>query len=145
MANTHCYFGIENLNLTAQQKNTLIAGLQELGQNNSGDKPNEKNHWRIRPDNNAVMFEALFDSEALTIAAIKARLATIFNVAVGTISHSTSQQSVGLVVTFTHSAQQKLRMVCFGMSGGQWPEWSVSNQAARDYLIANSAAWESAT
>lgn len=142
MANIHLYFGIENLNLTAPQKATFIEALQGLGQNNSGDKPNEKNHWRVRLDNDAVIFEALFSEDNLTIAAIKQRLATIFGVAVGTISHSTSQNATyGLIVTFIHSAQNKVRMVAFGNNGSAWGTWAQSNQAVRDYLAANAAAW----
>jgi hypothetical protein len=142
MANVHLYFGIENLNLTAPQKATFIEALQGLGQNNSGDKPNEKNHWRVRLDNDAVIFEALFDESNLTIAAIKARLATIFGVAVGTISHSTSQNATyGLIVTFPHSAQNKTRMVAFGNNGSAWGTIAQSRAAAQAYLAANAAAW----
>lgn len=141
MANIKCYFGIENLNLTNGQRNTLVAELQSLGENNNGFAPNERNHWRIRLDNNAAIFEALFNENHLTIAAIKSRLATIFGVAVGTISHSTSQVSYGLVVTFTHSAQQKMRLVAFGHNGSAWGTWAESNAAVRAYLTANAAAW----
>lgn len=145
MANIRCYFGIENLNLTTGQKNTLITGLQALGQNNSGNLPNEKNHWRIRPDNNAVIFEALFNEDNLSIDAIKARLAAIFSVAVGTITHSTNQTAYGLVVNFVHGGQNKIRSIAFGMTGGVWPSWSDSNAAARAYLTANAAQWETGT
>jgi hypothetical protein len=140
MANIRCYFGIENINLTNPQRLTLITGLQALGDNTSAN-PCNRNHWRIRTDNNAVIFEALFDEDNLTIDAIKQRLATIFGVAVGTISHSTSQNATyGLIVTFTHSAQAKIRMVAFGYNGS-WRTWAESNAAARAYLAANAAAW----
>jgi uncharacterized membrane protein YccC len=142
MADIAVYMGIENLNLTNGQRNTLVSQLQALGQANSSPFPNLRNHSRIRNDNNAAIFEALFDDQTLTIAAIKQRLATIFGVAVGTISHSTNQvANIGFVVTFTHSAQDKLRMVCFGHNGTSWPSWSVSNAAAVAYLQANSAQW----
>lgn len=142
MANIHLYFGIENLNLTAPQKATLVAELQGLGQANNGAAPNLRNHWRVRLDNDAVIFEALFDESHLAIPAIKARLATIFGVAVGTISHSTSQNATyGLIVTFTHSAQAKLRMVAFGHNGTAWGTTAQSRAAAQAYLAANAAAW----
>lgn len=142
MANVHLYFGIENLNLTAPQKATFIEALQALGQNNSGDKPNEKNHWRVRIDNDAVIFEGLFNEDNLTIVAIKARLATIFGVAVGTISHSTSQHATyGLIVTFIHSSQNKIRMVAFGHNGTAWTTIAQSRAAAQAYLAANAVAW----
>jgi len=141
MANIKCYFGIENLNLTNPQRNTLVAELQALGENNNGFAPNERNHWRIRTDNNAAIFEALFNEDNLTIAAIKARLATIFNVAVGTITHSTSQSAYGLVVTFIQGGQDKVRSVAFGYNGSAWGTWADSNAAVRAYLAANAVAW----
>src|SRR5688572_16025858 len=108
--NIQVYFGIENLNLTNQQRNTLVAGLQQLGHNTSY-LTNERNHWRFRLDNQAIIFEALFDENDLTIAAIKQRLANLFNVAVNTISHSTQQTAYGLLVTFIHGGQNKMRML----------------------------------
>lgn len=142
MANLTCYFGIEILNLTNNQRNTLIDGLKTLGQNNS-NKPNEKNHWRTRLDNQAVIFEALFNEDHLTINAIKQRLANIFNVDIGTISHSTNQVSmVGLVITFAHGGQSRVRMVAFGHDGLNWGTWAESNAAARSYLFTNMEAWE---
>lgn len=141
MAVQTLYFGIESLNLTAGQKNTLITGLQSLGDNASAS-PNRRNHSRIRLDNNAIIFEAAFETDNLTIDAIKQRLATIFNVAVGTITHSTASPGVGFTVTFIQGGQNRIRMISFGMTvAGTWPSWTVSNQAVRDYLIANSAAW----
>lgn len=141
MANIRCYFGIENINLTAPQKATFITGLQALGDNASAN-PCNRNHWRIRTDNDAVIFEANFDEDNLTIAAIKARLATIFGVAVGTITHSTSQNATyGLIVTFIHSAQNKVRMVAFGHNGTAWGTIAQSRTAAQAYLAANAAAW----
>jgi hypothetical protein len=138
------YFGIENLNLTNPQKQMLIDGIKGLGDNNS-PYPNFRNHSRLRLDNNAILFEANFDETSVTIAAIKARLATIFSVAAGTISHSTIQSAYGLVVTFTHSAQQKMRMIAFGHDGANWGTWEQSNAAARGYLLANAAQWEANT
>lgn len=140
MANIRCYFGIENINLTVGQKNTLITGLQAIGDNASAN-PCNRNHWRIRADNNAVIFEANFDENNLTIDAIKQRLATIFGVAVGTITHSTSQNATyGLIVTFIQGGQNKIRSVAFGYNGG-WGSWVESNAATRSYLAANAVAW----
>lgn len=140
MAQITVYFGIENINLTNGQRNTLVSGLQSLGANSS-EYPNRRNHWRIRLDNQAIIFEAEFDEDNLTINAIKQRLATIFSVNVATISHSITTPSIGTVITFTHSATNYFRMVCFGMTGGVWPNWVVSNAAAQAYLITNAAAW----
>lgn len=139
--NIRVYFGIENINLTNQQRNTLVAGLQQLGHNTS-HLTNERNHWRIRLDNQAVIFEALFDENDLTIAAIKQRLANLFNVAVDTISHSTQQTAYGLLVTFIHGGQNKMRMIAFGHDGNAWGTWAESNLAVHVYLFNNLLAWD---
>jgi len=141
MANVHVYLGIENLGLTNPQRSTLISGLQALGQANAGPSPAQRNHWRIRTDNDAAIFEALFDEDTLTIAAIKQRLANIFGVDVSQITHSTSQHGTyGLIVTFVYLATNRLRMVAFGYNGS-WPAVGISRTAAQAYLAANAAAW----
>lgn len=138
---THCYFGIENINLTNGQRSTLVTGLQSLAINNNDPQPCNRNHWRIRTDNNAVIFEAEFDEDTLTIAAIKQRLADIFSVAVGTITHSTSQSAYGLVVTFIQGGQNKVRSVAFGHNGSAWGTYADSKAAILAYLLANAVAW----
>ena len=140
MVDVQIYFGIENMNLTNPQRSTLVTALQALGTRNGSPQPAERNHWRIRPDNDAVIFEAMFDEDNLTIAAVKAFLAAAMSVSAATISHATQQPQYGLTVTFTHSATDQLRMIAFGHDGG-WPDWSASGDAARAYLAANAAAW----
>lgn len=88
MANKRLYFGLEDLNLNASQRQTLVEGLQALGVFNNDNNPGFRNHWRIRLDNRAIIFEAWFDEDTLTISAIKNRLATIFGVPIGNILHS---------------------------------------------------------
>jgi hypothetical protein len=142
MANVHLYVGMENLGLNASQKNTFVTAIQGLGQANDSSQPSQRNHWRVRTDTDAVIFEALFDESNLTINAIKQRLADIFGVAVGSISHSTNQNATyGLVVTFTYLAVNRLRMVAFGHSGVAWGTIAQSRAAAHAYLLANAAAW----
>lgn len=140
MANTHLYFGIEALNISNQQRNTLVAELQSLGEDNAGPRPERRNHWRTRLDNQAVIFEALFNEDHLTIAAIKQRMATIFGINVSLITHSTNQVAYGLVVTYIRGGVNRLRSIAFGYDGG-WPATSVSRAAAQAYLAANAAEW----
>lgn len=142
MANVHIYFGIENLALTTNQRNTLVAGLQALGVANAGDNPAQRNHWRVRLDNQAVIFEALFNEDNISIVAIKQRLATIYGINVSLIGHTIQQTVYGLLVTFSRSGTDRLRMIAFGHDGNSWPARSVSGDAARAYLAANIAAWE---
>ena len=141
MANVHVYLGIENVNLNAAQRSALIAALRALGVH--GTPRNEhNNHSRIRLDNDAGIFETLFDEDTLTSDAMKQRLGTIFGVNPATIDHATVTQDWGgqstPVVTFSRSGTDYLRMAVFG---GVDATWAESGQAARAYLAANVAEW----
>lgn len=140
MAAVHIYFGIENLNLTNAQRAELVSALHALGAANDSIQPAERNHWRIRPDNDAVIFEALFDESAISIDAVKAYLGTIFSVDPATIDNANQQTQVGRMVTFSRAATDYLRMIAFGYDGG-WPSWKDSGDAARQYLAANAVEW----
>lgn len=135
----HGYIGFENIALTAQQKQTFVAGLQALGPSHA-DNGAYLNHMRVRLDNDAAIFEALFDEDQLTVLAWRQRLADIFGVAVANITASTQQTQYGPVVTFVYQSTNRLRGLLFGGVGTDWQE---SNAACRAYLAANSAAWES--
>lgn len=141
MANAHVYLGIENLALSSGQRGTLVTGLEALGQSNQDRQPAKQNHWATRNDNDAVIFEALFNEDNISIAGIKTRLANLFGVDVSLISHGTQQSAYGLVVTYTYLATDYLRIIAFGHDGS-WPAWSVSGDAARAYKTANAAEWE---
>lgn len=136
---TRQYYGIENLAMTAQQKQMLIDALKLLGDNNS-PYPNFRNHTKPRLDGEAVIFEAKFNDSDWTIDALKNRLANIFSVDVSGISASTNQTVYGPVVTFEYNAVNRMRLVAFG---GLLATWSESHDAVLDYLSANSAEWES--
>jgi hypothetical protein len=66
MTERRFYIGIENLGLNDSQRATLVEELKRLGRQ---DYPNPclNNHWTTRPDNQAVIFEALFEEELWTI------------------------------------------------------------------------------
>lgn len=134
---TRQYFGIEALNLTAGQRATLVAALQGLGRNNAHPQPSHRNHWRIRPDNLAVIFEADFNDDEWTVAGLKARLAAIFGIDPALVTTAVAQTVYGPVVTFTRTSD-RLRLVAFG---GLLATWAESRAAAVAYLKANAAAW----
>ena len=144
MANWHGYLGIENINLNATQRDTLIAALRALGLH--GTPRNEhNNHSRIRLDGDAGIFETLFDEDTLTVAAFKQRLGTIFGVDPATIDHSGATGNWGgettPVVTFSRGGVDYVRMALFGGVNATWAE---SGEAARAYIAANAAGWEEA-
>lgn len=142
MSIRHQYIGIENLGLNASQKQSLVAALRQLGNANNDPQPALRNHWAIRADNEAVIFEALFDDDQWTIAKTKERLGALFGVAVGSINHTTSTLAVGgttsTVVRFTYNSQARLHLVIFGTLTA---DYETSRAAAVAYKIANAAQW----
>lgn len=136
------YIGLENIALTNAQRNQLVTHLQSLGIANSDPNPSRRNHWRIRPDNNAAIFEAAFDDGTISIAAVRNRLGIIFGVDPALITHSVASPSFGgnttQVITFTYQAAQRLRIAVFGTLSGTWAQ---SNAEVKGYLAANAEAW----
>jgi hypothetical protein len=143
MGNIHIYFGIENLAMTTPQRQTLLTALQTIGVAPNDPQPARREHWRVRLDNEAAIFEALFDEAHLTVAAMRTRLATLFGIASTSITPRTEQDAYGLLATFAVGGTDRMRLIAFGYNGG-WPAWETSRQAVLAYLKANSAAWEPA-
>ena len=144
MANWHGYIAIENLNLNAAQRVTLIAEIQALGPA-SDPQPARLNHWRTRLDGEAAIFEALFNEGNLTINRFKQRLGSIFGIAWNTIDHSvqniTFDTRTTPIVTFSRGGTNYLRVAAFAGTGATWAQ-SLLECAA--YLAANAAEWETA-
>jgi len=137
---TRQYYGIENLALTPAQRATLATALQSLGANNHPN-PAHRNHWRVRLDSQAIIFEAQFNDSDWTVDTIRNRLAAIFAVDPSTITSATAATPYGPVVTLSRPAgPPQLRMIAFG---GLLATWEQSHNAALAYLTANAAQWES--
>lgn len=137
------YYGLENINLNAEQKAILVQELENLGPSDN-PQPAYLNHWRTRLDNEARFYEALFNEDNLTIAKMKQWLGAIFGIDPDTIDHSTTQQDYAgygtPVVTFSRAGTDYLRMALFG---GKSASWEESRQEVLGYLAANLAQWES--
>jgi len=146
MTTRHVYLGIENLNLNDAQRQTLVEALRALGPS-SDPQPARLCHWRTRLDNDAAIFEALFDEDNISVQAFKDRLGAIFSVDPATIDHSTNNTTwdtrASSVVTFSRNSTDYLRVVMFGYAGADWPTWVQSGDECRAYLAANLAEWES--
>jgi hypothetical protein len=142
MTKRHFYLGIENLNLNAAQRQMLIAELRALGPA-SDPQPARLNHWRTRLDNEAAIFEALFNEDNLTVDRFQQRLGAIFGVDPATIDHATQQASFAdgatPIVTFSRGGTDYLR---FALFGGTDAEWMNSGDECRGYLAANREEWE---
>jgi hypothetical protein len=131
------YYGIEALNLTAAQRGTLVDALKQLGRDNQATNPCNRNHWRVRPDNLAVLFEANWDTSDWTVEGIKTRLANLFGIDPSLVTATTQQTAYGPLVTFTRTTD-RLRMIAFG---GLSVTYAESHAAVLQYLAANRAAW----
>ena len=134
----HVYFGAEVLSMTTPQRDTLVAALKALIHARDG-MPARRNHWRIRTDGNAGIWEAHWSDNDWTIATVKVWLGNVFAVDPSTITHSVSSTAYGPLVTFIRGGQNRLRLIRFG---GASPTWEQSRQAAVLYLKDNAAAWE---
>ena len=142
MATWHGYIGVENLNLDASQRATLVDELKALGPA-SHPQPARLCHWRTRLDGEAAIFEALFNDDNLTVAKFKQRLGTIFDVDSETIDHTiTTYHFAGgdtPAVVFSRSGTDYLRFALFGGAGAEWME---SGDECRGYLKLNQTEWE---
>jgi len=143
MAKWHGYLGIENLNLDEVQRGILIDTLKVLGPYRES-QPARRCHWRIRLDGGAAIFEALFDEDNLTVQMFKNRLGNIFGVNPDSVDTAVQNAAWGEqttpVVTFSRNGTDYLRIALYGGAGAKWAD---SGDAARGYLAAYSAEWES--
>jgi len=133
----HGYLGIENVGLNAAQKQLLVIELRKLGPK-THPQPAMLNHLRTRLDGDAVIFEAEFDENKITVASIKQYLADVFGIDPSTITHTTQSTQYGPMVTFSRGTD-KLRMLLFGGIGSNWDE---SRLNALAYLKVDADRWE---
>jgi len=141
----HVYLGIENLAMSTAQKAQLVDALKKLGPSQNS-QPANLCHWRVSLDNEAAIFEALFQDANISINAIKARLASIFNVPVESITHAinivTFADMETAIVTYSYNSTDYLRVAIFGYAGTDWPTWIQSGIECRAYIKANIENWE---
>lgn len=149
MAQFELYYGAEILptsTMTAGQRLTLDGLLQAMGQANSDPNPRRRLHRRLRLDSLAAIYQGLLDEATeLSVAAFKAKLASVFGVNVSLITSSSTTTTFATlqstVVTFTYNSAAQFRVVVFGYTGSYSPTLTESAIEARAYLAANAAAW----
>lgn len=139
MADVNLYFYLENVALTAGQRDTLIGQMKTWGKRDQDPNPKNRNHWRVRPDGQAVIFEAWIDESRLTVLSLRGWLADLYGVDIAEISSSTANTAFGQVVSITYNTFLRLRV---GVFGGVAAAYAASQAAARAYLNANTAVWE---
>ena len=135
---THVYLGIEVLTMTAAMRGTLVEALKKIGKQD-GPSPNLINHWRIRPDGMAAIFEAEFDADEVTPNRVASRLEGLYNLAPSAVSQTVTQTAYGPMVTFKTNTTNRLRLIAFG---GLDASYGESHAAVLAYLAANKTAWE---
>ena len=142
MTNWHGYFAVEDLNLNDNQRKTLVDRLKKLGPVND-PRPSRRNHWRVRLDGKAVIFEALFNDSVLTVDSFRDRLAELFGVDPVTIDSQlqnvTFKNRPTPIATFSRGGTDYLRFAAFG---GVNAAWTQSGDECRAYLAANKDEWE---
>lgn len=138
MALRRFYIGVENLALTPSQRDTLVGGIQQLGAKNGGSNPALRNHWRVRPDGDAAIFEAEFDEDNFSVLALRTRLAALFGVPLAQVTSATSNPASGTLLTMSYQSVARVRFLFFG---GASATYAQSGDAARAYLAANAQAW----
>jgi len=136
------YYAVLNVSLNGTQKAQLVAALQNFGLH-ADPNPINNNHWRIRTDQNALIFHGNFDESEWSVASMKAWLGSIFGVPVSSIGHRTESRSYSeagntLVVTFTYLGTDRLQMIVFGGVGASRERGHLE---ALGYLKANAEAW----
>lgn len=139
MATFTGYFYIEDLGLTTDQRQTIIDTLKAWGVMNDCPYPNLRNHWAVRPDGLAMIFEAAFDDTKLTATWMQSYLATLFGVKVDKITYTTASTIYGPAVTYKYLTVNKLRL---GIFGGVYATWAVSHEAVLLYLSDYRDLWQ---
>jgi hypothetical protein len=132
------YFYIENLGLNDQQKQTLVEVMQGWGLHNHASNPRDRNHWRVRPDGEALIFEAIFNADNLTVESLRSRLDSIFNVNENLVSVSPSQNKYGELAVFSYNSVDRLRVGVFGGRQAGYPE---SQAACQQFVVDFDSQW----
>lgn len=147
MTQWHGYFAIEDLGLSAVQRQTLRDGLIAFYQDNQEPtrQPAEILHWRLSLDGTMAIFEALFDDGKLTVATFKQFLGDTFSVDPATIDHTNSSVTLAKhntpIIILARGGTDYLRVALFA---GLSATWDKSHEAVLAYLEANRADWDGA-
>lgn len=144
--NWHGYFVLERLNIGAGNWASLKAMFDDMGTHDSVF-PCYNTHLRTRLDGDAVLYESLFDTEEVSIAAFKQLLADVFGVPIEDIHDTKSSASyAGGETTIwrfwypdTAAGHDRFLTERFGNGGSAWGE---SGDECRGYLALHNSEWE---
>jgi len=139
MADVELYFYLENVNLTTPQQQILIDAIKTWGKRDQDPNPRHRNHWRIRLDNKAIIFEAWFDNNNLSILNIRQKLADLYEVALSQITGSVTSNIYGQLLSVTYNTLVRLRI---GIFGGITADYYTSQTKAVQFLVDNKTSWD---
>ena len=134
MAQRHFYFAFENLDLSGEDWDDLVQRFKQRGSTDD-PQPARRNHWRYRTDEQAIIFEALFNEQAVNENAVRGILTSITGVPPPRIDYET----VDNVTTFAIDSTDALIQRMFGEDDAIWME---SGDECRAYLKANQEDWD---
>jgi hypothetical protein len=137
MAKRHFYFIFENLNLSSDGWNELIDRFKQRGSKNS-PQPAKRNHQRLRLDDQAILFEALFNEQAVNENAVEGQLASILQIPPPRIDRTIVEDG-DKVVTYQVDGVDSLIHTVLAGEGASWDE---SRLSTLDYLSLNRTEWE---
>lgn len=133
----HGYLAIEDIDLTDDQRDAIMAAFSELGPG-SDPQPTKMLSGRVRLDSDAAIFRANFNEANLTVAKVKQFLADAVGTDPGNIDDATQQTTYGPLVTYSVATVDKIRFLIFDSVGSTWNESRLQVLA---YLKANASAW----
>lgn len=146
MAMKHCYFVVERQNISIANWDVLKALFEAMGQHGS-PFPMYNNHWRIRLDGDAVIYESNFDTTEVSVEAFKQLLADEFGVDVSEIEDEQSVVVYGDYETnvwqfiYPIAGQDRFKVERFGRGG----DWEMSRNECLGYLALFRNEWEAET
>lgn len=147
MANQHVYILLVNLALNNTQRNTLAAAIFALGREENGPC-HRRMIRRIRLDNQAMFFRAVFNEDHLTLPSLVNFVANALGVAANTITTNVSTTPLAdrntQIVTLGRGGTDYIEFWLLGKSNSTWPTVQQSGDAARAYHAAHRAEWETA-
>jgi len=136
MANRHFYFVFENLALSQDDWDALVERFRQRGSTTS-PQPAERNHQRLRLDEQAIIFEALFNENAVNERAVEGILSSITKIPPSRIDFAIEENG-DKVITYDIDGVPSLVHTVMANEGATWNE---SRIAILSYIQTNKAEW----
>jgi hypothetical protein len=135
MALAHIYFAVQRQEIGANNWAALLDTFENMGTADS-PMPAWNTHWASFDEGNTVIYESVFDTAEVSIAAFKDLLATEFGIDVEDIAHDIGAENyAGHGTTtwqFKYNDVDRFKILRFG---GGAATWAKSQAEARGYTL----------